>query len=190
MESNSRIRENMSFRQTIIFVLIAAGCLWGVTLQAQKKGAKKTPPTKTKPKSADTVAIKKAIRNFLPDIYLGSGGFKGGEIKKSRFDSLLKVGLNSHDSLGNNYKVLGFNFIYAERVVYEDSMANLQVITDYLFEYCPGDTVSHGIINALAERSKAGDTVFFDKVSVARLRGDVPDSISILGRPVKCVIVK
>ena len=180
----------MSFRQTIILVVFSAVSLWALSLHAQKKGAKKAPVVKVKPKTTDTVATKKVIRNFLPDVYLGQSNFSGGIIRKKMFDSLMKQGLSSHDSMGNKYKVMGFDFIYGERNLYEDSTADLHVITDYLMEYCPGDTVSKAISTSIYDRTKNGDTIFIDKIKVARLRGDLPDSFSIVGRPVKCVIVK
>lgn len=182
----------MSFRHTFIAALLSAACLWGIALYAQKKSAKKIPVPKEKEKvtPADTVAVKKVVRNFLPDVYLGHSDFRGGDIKKTVFDSLMKQGLNSHDSLGNNYRVQSFNFTYGERTLYEDSVANLQIITDYLLEFCPGDTVSAGISANLYQRTKASDTIYIDKIQVARLRGNTVDSISIMGKPMKCVIMK
>jgi hypothetical protein len=177
----------MNFRIAIILVWVWAGCLCAETLHAQKKGAKKQPAQKVPEK---TEAAPKVVRNFLPDVYLGASDYRGGVIRKPAFDSLLKMGLRSRDSLGNKYQVQGFDFTYGERNIYEDSAANLQLITDYQLEYCPGDTVSRGISSSIYERTKAGDTIFIDKIRVARLRGDVPDSITIVGRPMKCVIVK
>ena len=179
----------MSLRQLIISTLFLTGCLWAFTLTAQKKGGKKVVVPRVKI-AADTVQEAKQAKNFLPDVFLGHSDFKGGVIKKSRFDSLLKQGLFSHDESGNRYQILDFNFTYGERNLYEDSLANLQVITDYLLEYCPGDTVSRGISSTIYERTKAGDTIFIDKIHVARLRDNQPDSVTILGRPLKCVVVK
>ncbi len=130
----------------------------------------------------------------MPDVYFGHTSISGGKLKKAVFDSLVKLGLSSRDTLGNTYKVLGFDFTYAERNLYEDSTANYIVVADYNYEYCPGDTISKGISRSLFSRTKPGDTVFFDKIKVLKQLKDptqfLPDSMAIIGRAIKCVIVK
>ena len=170
----------------LLFCLLLAGVVY-----AQKKGAKPKPGKASAPAA---YTGKKLPRNFLPDVYLGRSAYRVGGIRKPVFDSLMKQGLSSHDSLGNNYKVTGFDFTYAERNLYEDSVANLMYVYDYQLEYCPGDTLSAGISAQLYTRTKPGDTVFFDKIRVVKL---IPragsfdeDSVTIVGRPMKMAILK
>ena len=137
---------------------------------------------------------KDAKKIMYPTVYLGHSEFKGGNIRKEEFDKLLKDGLTSKDSMGNRYKVLGFEFNYAERQLYEDSAGNLKVMTDFLFEYCPGDTITSNISASIYERTKPGDTVFVNKVMVVKYINKtdktLPDTAAILAKGLKCVIVK
>jgi hypothetical protein len=129
----------------------------------------------------------------LPSVYLGHSDYKGGPIKREEFDNLLKQGLTAHDSAGYKYKVISFDFNYAERELYEDSIGNLKVMTDFLFEYCPGDTITGNISASIYDRVKAGDTVFIDRVRVARYIGKTNKTLDtevVSARGLKCVITK
>lgn len=130
----------------------------------------------------------------LPYVYLGKSDFKGGAIKKDEFNRLLKQGLTSRDSLGNRYKVTSFGFNYAERMLYEDSIGNLKVMTDILYEYCPGDTVTSNVSASIYDRIKAGDTVYIDRVTVVKYLNKsnkvAPDSTALVAMGMKCVIIK
>ena len=99
--------------------------------------------------------------------YLGRSSMSDGLIPKRTFDSLLKQGLTAKDSLGNLYKVSGFTFGYGERNLYEDSIGNMMVLTDYLTEYCPGDTISLAMSRNIFYKTKPGDTAYFDNIKVA-----------------------
>jgi hypothetical protein len=142
----------------------------------------------------------KAKKAFVPPVYLGNSDYSGGLIKKKVFDSLLRQGLKSRDSLGNTYRPIGFDFSYAERNLYEDSAANLVVLTDFSSEYCTGDTLSADIststenAQSIYQRTKAGDTAYFDHIKLHILPGNVifsgRDTLPILGRGMKFVIVK
>jgi hypothetical protein len=158
----------------------------GLALFGQAKKGK--PATDGKPKTE----APKVVRNLVPMVTFGNCNYTGGNIKKHVFDSLAHFPLSSKDSMGNVYRVIGFDFTYGERNLYEDSVANLMVVTDYLHEYCPGDTLSAGITATLFDRTKPGDTVFIEKVKVVRKVGEtfLPDSTAILGRSFKCVIIK
>ena len=130
---------------------------------------------------------------LLPYVYLGSTEYRGGRIQKSVFDELIKQGLTAHDSLGNKYKVLGFDFSYGERNLYEDSLGNSEVLTDYLTEYCTGNTLTSGVAASLSERSKPGDSVYFDGVRVLKLINateTAPATDVTLGVGMKFVITK
>ncbi|HTM66090.1 MAG TPA: hypothetical protein VL093_07210 [Flavipsychrobacter sp.] len=139
-------------KRTIFFscVLVLA---FGYNLSAQK--AKKD-DDKTK-----EVAVGPKIRAFL-----GSSDYSGGLISKRDFDKYLKEGLTAKDSLGNLYQVNGFMFSYGERNLYEDSLGNLIVLTDYLSEWCAGDTVSPAISNNIFYKTKPGDTAYIDQIRV------------------------
>ena len=119
----------------------------------------------------------------------------------------MKQGLTSHDSLGRTFKVIGFNFTYAERNLYEDSIGNLVVKADFSTTYCHGDTLPEILTRYIPasmsktneetpgfyQRVKPGDTVYFDRISVLRFTPNSPlppDSAAILGRAMKFVITK
>jgi hypothetical protein len=110
--------------------------------------------------------------------------------------------------------VIGFDFGYKERNLYEDSLGNPVVMMDYSSEYCKGDTVTsnisktqktaitnyldgdpdaNDISRGIYERTKPGDTVYFDHIMVAKyLNGTetVPDNKAIKGRSMKFYFVK
>ncbi len=117
--------------------------------------------------------------------YLGKSDFKGGPIAKRIFDSLVKQGICAKDEKGHIYPVTEFNFTYGEKNLYEDSIGNLKVMTDYLLEKCIGDSVTTAIANSMAERSKDGDTVYYDKIIVTR-----PDNTTTIAKPMKFAITR
>jgi len=122
-------------------------------------------------------------------VYLGRSNYQSGPISKRTFDSLMKQGLTSRDSLGNKYRVSEFAFNYAERNLYEDSSGeNMMWLTDYLLEYCIGDTLSSSISSNLYERTKAGDTIYIDHIALAKM--PVADSTQIFGKAMKFEITK
>jgi hypothetical protein len=137
----------------IIFFSCVLVLAFGYNLSAQK--VKKD---NEKPKEATAVPKIRA--------YLGTSDYSGGLISKRDFDKYLKQGLTAKDSLGNLYQVNGFMFSYGERNLYEDSLGNLMVLTDYLMEWCPGDTVSPAIANNIFDKTKPGDTAYIDQIRV------------------------
>jgi hypothetical protein len=169
-----------------VFLLAIALDLAAQQSATNKKGAKTTEKTPAKSTGTHKFFV-------IPRTYIG-GTYSGGPITKIEFDQLLKKGFTAHDTLGNNYRIVGFDFTYAERNLYEDSIGNLQVLVDYLNEYCPGDTVSTGISNSIYDRIKPGDTVFIDHVQLRALPGNTlfspGDSLALSGKGMKCVIVK
>jgi len=190
----------MIHRNAVNILLIALMLIPGAHLSAQQKKpddhAKKTP---------------KIIK---PSVYLGNSQFAGGPIKKDIFSGLLKQGLTSKDSLGNKYKVIGFNFVYAERNIYEDSVGNLIAIMDYSNEYCPGDTIAadisitkpteikdyldgnpdnNDVSKSIYTRAKPGDTIYFDQIHVVKYISATqtqPDDDAVQGKGFKCWIIK
>ncbi len=137
---------------------------------------------------------------FLPPVYLGKSNLNGGVIKKRTFDSLLKQGISAHDSLGNKYRIVGFDFIYAERSLYEDSVGNDQILTDFQSQFCKGDTLDASITfsdeetKSIYERTKWGDTAYFDRIRLFPLPGNkifpTIDTLPILGRNMKFIITR
>ena len=159
-----------------------------IAVAAQQKTAGKK-EVKQVEKSAP--AGKKVL---LPYVYLGNSTYKSGAIQKKVFDDLLKQGLTAHDSLGNKYKVTGFEFSYGERSLYEDSLGTPMIVTDYLTEYCTGNTVTPGIAASLPDRTKAGDSVYFDGIRVLKYLNNstetVPANETTLGMGMKFGIIK
>ena len=156
----------------------------------------------------------KKTRVFIPPVYLGNSDLKGGPIKKEQFNTLLRQGLTSHDSAGNKYRVVGFDFGYSERRVYEDSVGNIVTMMDYSGEYCKGDTISgdisvtrpsvvkdpfygdaekEDVSRSIYDRVKPGDTVYFYHVVVAKYldaTNSLPDTAGIMGGNMKFYFVK
>lgn len=148
---------------------------------AQKK------PIPAKPAPAATESKHRHV--LIPQAYLGSSDLKGGMVSKEEFARLIKQGIQARDSAGNKYKVTGFEFIYGERQMYEDSVGRPFVTFDYMSEYCPGDTLSRGVAASLYERLKAGDTAYFNRVEVLRAKPGEAGSI-IMGRGMKFALTR
>jgi len=189
--------------RTVTILLFILLVITGLNLSAQQK---KTDSKATQPNKASHI--------FKPTVYLGHSEYIGGPIKKDIFCNLMRQGLTSHDSLGNKYRIVGFDFGYAERNLYEDSLGNLMPMTDFSYEHCFGDTltvdISHNnstaisnyldgtpdssdISRSIYNRAKPGDTIYFEKVLVAKYINATqsrPDSDAILGRSLKFWIVK
>jgi hypothetical protein len=137
---------------------------------------------------------KKPKKIFKPTVYLGTEK-SGGTISYAQFTELMNKNLTSRDSTGRKYKVLSFDFTYAERNLYEDSVGNLMVTAEYLGDHCPGDTISGGVKALLADRIKSGDTAFFDNVLLVHYKNNsttatLPDSTAFLGKGMKFILTK
>lgn len=141
--------------------------------------------------SADLAAQKKtkiAPKEEPPKVvsaYLGTSDRSGGNISKVDFDNYLKQGVTARDSSGAAYKVDGFTFSYAERMLYEDSVGNPLLLTDYFSEFCPGDTVSLAISRNIYYKTKPGDTAYFDNIKVM-----LPNGGQVIAKPMKFVLTK
>lgn len=134
-----------------------------------------------------------AKKHYLPWVFLGNSSYKGGPINKDDFKNLLKDGLTARDTFGVKYKVIGFEFSYGERNLYEDSAGNSMILTDYLTEFCPGNMVTPTVAASMADRVKAGDSVYFDQIKVLRYINateTVPASDAILGIGMKFGLTK
>ena len=140
-------------------------------------------------KKAAAPTESKQKRVLMPQAYLGNSDRWGGVIGREEFARLLSQGLHARDSAGNNYKVAGFEFMYGERQLYEDSAGHPMVMIDYLSEYCPGDTLSAGIAASLYDRLKAGDTAYFNRVEVLRAKPGEPGTV-IMGKGMKFALTR
>jgi hypothetical protein len=138
-----------------------------------------------KPVAPKPVVHKKV---FMPQAYIGDSDFMGGVIKKDQLATLLRKGITARDSSGNRYKVAGFEFAYAEQMLYEDSLGNLLTMFDYNYEYCPGDTLSTAVSSSVLSRFKSGDTLYINRVTVMKpLQGG---NTEIAAKGVKAVLTK
>jgi hypothetical protein len=104
-------------------------------------------------------------------------------ISKQQFDSLIALPLCARDSANNFYKVLSFEFTYAERGLFFDSADLPIIITDYTNVVCQGDTIPKRWVENFKERSYKGDTIYFDRVIA---RG--PDQKNRLCKGLKMII--
>ena len=160
----------------IFLLMMFCVSLWA----QQKKGAKL--PEKTSNKSTGKAA-------FIPLVTVGHSEYSNGPIKVALFDTLLKQGLHSKDQEGNPLTVIGFNFSYYERVVYEDSSGDLHMMVDFSKEYCPGSTITENVAASIYDRIKGGDTVLMDRILLTKNRhGQKADTF--LGKSIKAVIIK
>jgi hypothetical protein len=139
----------------ISILLLAVGCsvIFYQGRAQQRKAAK------GRTQSGARTVVKK-----LPqvDVFLTGTSIAYEVISKRLFDSLAKKRL--YVPAGGT--VQGFTFTYAEHNLYEDSVGNPLRITDYLVEYCLGDTLSAGIRSSLFDRTKPGDTAYFSDIKV------------------------
>ncbi|MBN9484098.1 MAG: hypothetical protein J0H46_12135 [Bacteroidetes bacterium] len=154
-----------------VFCMAATASL--VAQSQKKEEAKAEDKSKMKPKAKP-----------IPT-YLGNSDLSSGMISKELFDSLLMQGVTSKDSAGRPYKVANFLFTYGERNLYEDSIGNPMILVDYLSEFCNGDTLTTFLKKNVPERSKAGDTVIFDQITVVS-----PEGKGASGKFMKFVLTK
>ena len=131
---------------------------------------------------------KKKVKKVVPvKVYLGNSDIDTGIIKKPLFDSLLKQGLTSRDSNGRVFNVKSYMFTFCERMLYEDSVGNPFVTTDYLSEFTFDSKLKEYQLNALLERTKKGDTVIFEQIQL-----EAADSTKAhaVGKPLRIVITR
>lgn len=130
---------------------------------------------------------KKAKKPVPVSVYLGNSTIDSGFVTKSLFDSLLKQGLTSRDSNGRVFDVKSFMFTFCERNLYEDSVGNLQIMTDYLSEITFDSKLIDYQLNALLQRAKTGDTVIFEKIM---LHAADSTKAGAYGKPMRLIIAK
>jgi hypothetical protein len=69
--------------------------------------------------------------------------------------------------------------------LYEDSVGNPIIVADYLADICFGDTLNALLKANMPERTKAGDTVFFDGIILKS-----PEGNNARGKAMKFVLTK
>lgn len=156
----------------VLLLLAGVVLLFGVTNAQNKTTKSKAPASK--------------VLNAKPvmEVVLGrSGNYTGGTISKNDFDAIAPQGIRLRTPEGAFIE--GFSFTYGERNVYEDSMANPLPITEYLTEYCMGDTLSPIIQHTIANRTKPGDTAYYDDIHIR-----LPNGKPALGKSMKFVITR
>lgn len=158
----------MKLKSKLILTALCMATAYSLVAQSQNKDEKAKKP---KPKPIPT--------------YLGKSDKSGGPIPEALFDKLVLEGLTAKDSAGRDFKVTAFVINYGERNLYEDSVGNMMVLTDYLAESCSGDTLSTFLKANITERSKPGDTVYFEQVLVK-----APEGFAAFGKSMKFVITK
>ncbi len=97
--------------------------------------------------------------------YMGDRQTRSGTISKQKFDALIALPLFSRDSNGVEYPVSDFSFTYAERALYQDTTGASMITTDYFSTTCPGGKLPEDWVKIMQERSKPGDTAFFDHIT-------------------------
>lgn len=118
-------------------------------------------------------------------VFLGNSEYQGGEIPQAKFDSLMAQGLRARDTAGLEYGVEGFLLSFAERNLYEDSIGNLIVLTDLHSHYCFGDSLDIFLQNNLPQRTKAGDTIYFDQIKLQH-----PNGFALYGQSMKFTLTR
>ena len=163
-------------------------CFAGHKLMAQQKGKSVAAAS-----AAKGAVASPARKLFFPLVYMGAGSFCGGPVQKDMLNKYLGQGLEGRDSLGNRYKVIGFDFTYAEKNIYEDSTGYPMVVMDYTNEPVKGNVPGTDILQVVGDKLKPGDTVFFDHIRVVRYTSaneTVPESAAIMGKGFKCFVIK
>jgi hypothetical protein len=169
-------------------LLLVAGSMLA---QKVRTGTAKEKQTKAQPAAyaSRIYSEKEDQAKARPNVkaYLGRSDMNDGFISKKVFDSLLKQGLTARDSSGNPYKVDIFTFGFAAHNLYEDSVGNPIIMTDYFSEVCIGDTVSRAIAVNVYEynMTKPGDTAYFDNIKVSS-----PETGQMAVKPMRFVLRK
>ncbi len=99
-------------------------------------------------------------------VYFGNSDIDSGIVPKQVFDSLLKQGFTSRDSNGRVFHVNSFMFTYCERNLYEDSVGNPIIVTDYLSEFNFNNKLKEYQLDAILYKSKWGDTLIIEKITL------------------------
>ncbi len=157
-------------KRIFFYSLAACFAVFALNAMAQK--------SKTNKPATKIVPVKK-----LPqvEVALGRSSISMGKLSRRAFDSLAHQPIR----LTEGGTIQGFTFTYAEHNLYEDSVGNPLPLTDYLVEYCSGDTLTPGIKSTLFDRTKPGDTAFYSEIKVL-----LPSGQQATGKPMKFLITR
>lgn len=117
--------------------------------------------------------------------FLNDGITGNGTITKANFDALLNKNLLSKDSNNILRPVNFFVFMYAERGLYEDSTGKLKIMTDNYSLQCDNGKLPEDWIKNIRQRSKAGDTAYFNNI---RASFDSIGKYHFYSEPLKLII--
>lgn len=118
---------------------------------------------------------------------LGENGYTNGDrISVSMLDSVLSLPVCIYDSAGVKFDPIGYEFMYAERGVYEDSTGKPIVMTDYLTINVMGSTIPAFFKEDLKPIYKAGDTLIFWRVMGNKIGAE--ERVTIQSTPIKLII--
>lgn len=131
-------------------------------------------------------SVTKPVAKKLPEavVFLGTTALDGGVIPDAVFDSLAHLPITARAKDGSVAQVLGYTLTFAERTLAEDSAGNPILSVDYFSEICTGDTLSTVLKNNIFDRTKPGDTVWYDRIQVATAAGQTG------GKTMKFVLVR
>ncbi|OSZ78305.1 hypothetical protein CAP35_08600 [Chitinophagaceae bacterium IBVUCB1] len=164
----------MKLKSKWILTVVCMAATFSLIAQSQNKDGKGgDDKAKTKPKPKP-----------IP-VYLGKSNRDGGLMPYRQFNELVAQGLTSKDSAGKVFTVTSFMLNYGERNLYEDSVGNPLIVTDYMAQMCEGDTLATFLKNSLTERTKPGDTVYFEMIYVK-----APEGYAAHGKTMKFVLTK
>ena len=156
--------------------------LAGIALLFTGSYAQRRAPAKPAVQKPDP-AMKTQAKPVMEMAIGRSSNLSGGTIAKAQFDEIAAQGIHIKSPQGAFIE--GFSFTYGERNMYEDSVGNDKPVTEYLTEYCMGDTLSPIISHTIAQRSKPGDTAYYDDIHIR-----MPDGKPALGKAMKFVITR
>lgn len=147
-----------------------------VAIMAPKVFADEKDQDKDKTKKKKPVPVK---------VYLGNSNIDTGVISTQLFDSLLRQGFTSRDSNGRVFNVNSFMFTYCERNLYEDSVGNPMILTDYISEYCFDHKLMDYQLEGILGRAKWGDTLIIEKI---KLTAADSTAAGAFGKPIKLTL--
>src|SRR5690349_758121 len=109
-------------RKSVVLILLLVAGAFILKVSAQRT-------TKKGSKTTDNAAVKATGPVKDVPVYLGASGLTGGTIRKGQFDSFARQGLTL-DGTQIGGAITSFNFVYAERGLFEDSIGNSIYLVD------------------------------------------------------------
>lgn len=138
-------------------------------------------------KDQDKDAKKKKAEPPVVPVYVAGTDISTASMKVQLFDSLIQKGFAGRDSNGKAYDVKQFMFTYCERNLYEDSVGNPLILTDYLSEYAMDSKFNPYQLASLRSHAKPGDTLIIEKI---KLEAADSTKAGAYGVPLKLYLVR